>query len=206
MSSTLRNTISDLAATFAASVLDALRGASLEEILAESRGGAAGAAPVRRGPGRPRANAVAEVAERKAVAAPASTRRKGGRLSRRSQDDIGMLVDKIVDLLANSPEGLRAEQIRESLGLEAKELPRPLNDALRAKRIAKQGQKRATTYFARGAGGAKAAGGRGAKSNGASKASPRKAKPGPKPGKRGGKGRRGAKAESDGGNANQDAG
>src|ERR1700687_3681037 len=45
---TLRNTISQLASTFAAGVLNAVRGASLEEILAES-----GGAP-RRGPGRPR--------------------------------------------------------------------------------------------------------------------------------------------------------
>jgi hypothetical protein len=204
MSSTLRTTISDLAATFATSVLDALRGSSLEEILAESRGGASSAVPVRRGPGRPRSIAVAETIERKPVIA-SGIRRKGGRLSRRSQDDISALVDRIVDLLADSPDGLRAEQIRESLSLEAKELPRPLNDALRAKRIAKQGQKRATTYFVRGAGGAKAAGGRAAKSNGASK-SARKAKPGPKPGKRGGKGRRSAKAEGEGSNANENVG
>ncbi|NOU34870.1 MAG: DNA-binding protein, partial [Polyangiaceae bacterium] len=47
------------------------------------------------------------------------------------------------------PDGLRAEEIREAIGVSAKELPRPLGDALDGKRITKKGQKRATTYFAR---------------------------------------------------------
>ena len=58
------------------------------------------------------------------------------------------MVDNIVSLLARSPDGLRAEQIRESLGVQAKELPRPLSDGLAAGKLRKSGQKRATTYFA----------------------------------------------------------
>ena len=69
------------------------------------------------------------------------------------------MVENIVSLLQKSPEGLRAEQIREALGVQAKELPRPLADGLSEGRISKSGQKRATTYFAGGkageAGGAK---------------------------------------------------
>lgn len=57
------------------------------------------------------------------------------------------MVDSIVALLQDHPEGLRAEQIRESLGCQAKELPRPLSDAIDQGRISKTGQKRATTYF-----------------------------------------------------------
>ena len=75
------------------------------------------------------------------------------------------MIDGIVGLLEKRNEGLRAEQIREALGVEAKELPRPLADALEAGRISKTGQKRATTYFAGGGGGG--GGGGGAKSGGA---------------------------------------
>ncbi|MDF2694223.1 MAG: hypothetical protein K0S65_2606, partial [Labilithrix sp.] len=80
-------------------------------------------------------------------------RGRGGRLGRRSQADIGQMVDGIVSLLQKHPEGLRAEQIREALACQAKELPRPLADALAEGRISKTGQKRATTYFAGGSAG-----------------------------------------------------
>jgi hypothetical protein len=56
-------------------------------------------------------------------------------------------VEAIVGLLDKHPQGMRAEQIRSSLGLDAKELPKPLADALAAKRISQKGEKRATTYF-----------------------------------------------------------
>ena len=155
---TLRSTISQLANEFAAGVLEAIRGASLQEILAES--GAGGGVKARRG--RPPA------AEAGRGAAPVAKRRgRGGRLGRRSAGDIAGLVQQIVQLLEGNPEGLRAEQIREQLGLEAKELPRPIAEALSSRKIAKQGQKRATTYFARAGGGARAKGG--AKAGGAKK-------------------------------------
>ena len=63
------------------------------------------------------------------------------------------MIDNIVSLLQTRPEGLRAEQIREALAVQAKELPRPLADGLAAGRIKKAGQKRATTYFVAEAGG-----------------------------------------------------
>jgi hypothetical protein len=148
---TLRSTISQLANEFAAGVLEAIRGASLHEILAESGAGSA-AGTSRRRAGRP----AAADAGRGRAAAPAAggarRRGRGGRLGRRSAGDIAGLVEKIVHLLEGSPEGLRAEQIREQLGLEAKELPRPIAEALSSRKIAKQGQKRATTYFVRGGG------------------------------------------------------
>jgi hypothetical protein len=96
----------------------------------------------------------------------AVARGRKGRLGRRSAGDIAALVDSIVVLHEKRPNGLRAEQIRSELGLEAKELPRPITEALAAKRIVKQGQKRATTYFARG-GGAKGASKAGRKSGAA---------------------------------------
>jgi hypothetical protein len=136
--SNLRSTIEGLSNEFAASILAALRTASLDELSALAQGGG------RRG--RPRA-------EGGALAGSAKRRGKGGRLPRRSADDIAQMVDAIVDLLGKSPDGLRAEQIRDALGCEAKELPRPLAEAVSGGRVTKAGQKRATTYFA-GSGGA----------------------------------------------------
>jgi hypothetical protein len=94
---------------------------------------------------------VSEHSQPGAPTSPAGARRRRGRLARRSAGDISQIVDSIVSLLERRPDGLRAEQIRAELGLEAKELPRPIAEALAGKRINKQGQKRATTYFARGA-------------------------------------------------------
>jgi hypothetical protein len=135
---TLRSSLSDLASAFADSVLAAIRGASLDELLAES------GAPAKRGPGRPKG---AVTGARKA--SPASGRRsKSGRLPRRSAEDIAAELGKIVALVKKNKEGLRAEQIRVELGLQAKELPRILKEGLASKSLKSKGQKRATTYFA----------------------------------------------------------
>jgi hypothetical protein len=144
--SSLRSTIESLASEFAASVLDALRSASLDELADVAGRGAA----VRRGPGRPRSDA-----SESAAAGGPKRRGRGGRLGRRSAGDITRMIESIVDVLQKSGSGLRAEQIRQSLGVEAKELPRPLAEAISSGRITKSGQKRATTYFA-GAGGSSA--------------------------------------------------
>jgi hypothetical protein len=146
----LRQRLSELASSFASSVLSAIRGASLEDLLGESSGRGRRAMP--------RASTTDGAAARPA-------RRRGGRLPRRSANDIEQVVEQIVGLLRQSPKGLRAEQIREKLALQAKELPRPLKEALDSGRLGKSGQKRATTYYLKGAGsagrpGARAAGGR----------------------------------------------
>jgi hypothetical protein len=140
MAVSLRSRLNDLAATFSASVLDAIRGASLEELI--SSGGKVPAA-VR--------SAGTASATPRAAAPAAGPRRRPGRLSRRSAGDIAQAIDRIVGLLKDNPDGLRAEQIRKKLGLQAKELPRPIKEGLEAGRFAKSGQKRATTYFVRGA-------------------------------------------------------
>ena len=150
--SNLRNTIEALASQFATSVLDALRSASIDELVDVA--GSGGAA--RRGPGRPRSveRAVAEGAS-SANAGPRRRAGRGGRLGRRTAGDITRMIESIVGVLQKAGAGLRAEQIRETLGVEAKELPRPLAEAISSGRITKSGQKRATTYFAGGgAGGA----------------------------------------------------
>jgi hypothetical protein len=161
MPSSLRSRLAELATEFSASVLDAIRGASLEELLSGSRGERArapsrGPAPAKRGArlAGPRAAAPAPAPARDtsaATAAPAA-RRRGGRLARRSSGDIAGVVTSIVGLLKSSPAGLRAEEIRAKLGLQAKELPRPLKEGLDAGTLSKSGQKRATTYFVGGGG------------------------------------------------------
>jgi len=143
MPESLRTRIHDLASAFAESLLRAIRGASLQELLGER-------------PGRP----PREAAGGEPSAPRASSRR--GRLPRRSAADIARVVEKIVSLLKQNPKGLRAEQIRDKLGLQSKELPRPLQEALDGGRIAKSGQKRSTTYFIKGrtGGGGSSAGAR----------------------------------------------
>ncbi len=154
MTTSLRNTITDLAASFASSILDAIRQMSLDEILAAS--GSDGGASRRNAP-----RAAAKIAKAAPASAPSASvaragKRKGRRLERRSAGDITALVGRIVSLLESRQSGLRAEQIRDALHLESKELPRPLAEALASRRITKTGEKRATTYFARGVAAAKA--------------------------------------------------
>ena len=149
--SNLRSTIEALASQFASSVLEALRSASIDELV--NVAGAGGGGATRRGPGRPRAAAAAE-AESAPSGAPRGRRGRGGRLGRRTAGDISKMIESIVGALQKAGAGLRAEQFRETLGVEAKELPRPLAEAISSGRITKTGQKRATTYFAGGGGGA----------------------------------------------------
>jgi hypothetical protein len=148
MPPSLRSNLDELASSFANDVLHAIRSASIEELLAESMGGG------RRVAARTEA-AVSSPATSRAPAA--GGRRRAGRLARRSAGDIAGVVDRIVGLLRASPKGLRAEQIRQKLGFQSKELPRPLKEAVDTGRLGKSGRKRATTYFVKGAPAPKAA-------------------------------------------------
>ena len=133
--STLRSQLDSLASSFASAVVRAIQSASLEELLTEVGG--------KRGPGR----SPAPPAPSSTAQAPRP--RKPGRLPRRSPDDIKATLDKIHGLLKSSKGGLRAEQIRAALKLDAREMPRVLKEGLASKKLTSKGQKRATTYFAR---------------------------------------------------------
>lgn len=76
-------------------------------------------------------------------------RKASARLPRRSIEQIDEVVAQVVALVKTSPKGLRAEEIRETLKLQAKELPRVLKQGLATKALKKTGQKRATVYQAR---------------------------------------------------------
>jgi len=155
----LSNKLNQLAASFAKSVLDAIRGEKLEEIVAEL-----GSSDIIVIPDVKAAKSVksAQVAPKKQNApAPKKTaapaKKSSGRLARRSDEDIASMADAIAKLCAKHPDGLRAEQIRVELDVDAKEMPRPIKYALDNGMLRTTGQKRATTYFAKGAKGSKAA-------------------------------------------------
>ena len=126
---TLHAQLNDLANTFAASVLLAVRRVPLEDLLGET-GRERRSAP--RGPQR----------------APAAARSKGGRLARRSLEDIAKTLASIVSLLKGKKAGLRSEQIRAALKLDKREMPRVLKMGLAKKAARSKGKKRSTTYFA----------------------------------------------------------
>ena len=107
MRTTLRTQLNALAASFADGVLAAVRGASVEDLLAES-----GGAP-RRGPGRPRGG--------KTTRSPKG--KKPGRLARRSSEDIAKTLAQVVALVKGKKAGLRAEQIRAALQIDRREVP-----------------------------------------------------------------------------------
>jgi hypothetical protein len=134
---TLRSQLDVLASNFAKDIIAALQGASLHD-LAATKG--TGVANGHRGRGVT-GNA------RQAGPLPAPKKGKPGRLPRRSADEIAKALDKIVLLVKTHKEGMRAEEIRSKLGMEAKEMPRILKQGLAAKKLTSKGQKRATTYF-----------------------------------------------------------
>lgn len=123
--SMLQKTLESHALELANAIVDALKGASLEELVTMTG--------QRRTPsGRP---------------APMAPTKKGGRLPRRSLKDIATTLGSIRSLLSQHPQGLRAEQIRAELNLDSREMARPLTAGLRSGALKKTGQKRATTYF-----------------------------------------------------------
>jgi len=128
--SALRTSLHDLASKFADDVLSTLRTASLEALLGEDV-----------------ARAAHRVANGHAAAPRAAKVAPNGRLARRSPEEIARAVGTITDVLGKHPAGLRSEQIRNILGLQPKEMPRLLSEALSKKLVTSRGEKRATTYF-----------------------------------------------------------
>ena len=69
------------------------------------------------------------------------------RHARRSSEDLGQTVDRVVAELARHPDGIRAENLRETMGLERGPMVRAVTQAIADKRVRKTGEKRSTTYF-----------------------------------------------------------
>ncbi len=114
--SNLHKTINALASEFAHSLLRALRGASLDEILAETAQG--------------------HSAQGNETAHTPRTSKSGRR--RRSAKELDHVVTRMVTLLKANKKGLRAEEIRVKLGLERIVIPRPLGEAFRKKLVTKK--------------------------------------------------------------------
>ncbi|RYG17347.1 hypothetical protein EON82_23975 [bacterium] len=117
--------IAELSRQFANALFQAMSQSSLEEIIAEMEDGTASAT-------------------RAATKAPLK------RPSSKSAVEPERLQATLVAKLRATPTGLRAEQLREALGVDKVVVTRGLRDALGAGSIRKAGQKRATTYFAVG--------------------------------------------------------
>ena len=148
----LEEAIESMAIEFANGILGAIRAAPMDELLGQMRN--VGLKETRQ--------ANREASRPAGVPARASAPRAGGkkpgkpgkreRLARRGPGDLEAAIVQIVALLTRHPEGLRSEEIRTTLDLDIREMPRPLQDALAAKRIKKTGDKRATTYFSASSG------------------------------------------------------
>ncbi len=139
---TLNSKLQDLARSFAEQVVETIRGASLQELVSSGGEGSAGN-------GRSTRVVAGGGGQPDPLSAPSKTKGKSGRLPRRSADEIAKTLEKIVLLVKTHKGGLRAEEIRSKLGMQAKEMPRILKEGLSKKKLAAKGQKRATTYTAK---------------------------------------------------------
>jgi hypothetical protein len=141
--SNLRQTIEEQAVQFAQTIVQAMRSASLDELIAITGGGNRIASPRTAAPSTT------------AIASPKrGPRIRNGRLGRRSAADIARTLDQIVSVLGKHPEGLRAEQIKAALQIDKREMPRPIAEGLSSGVLKKSGNKRATVYTVGGAAGA----------------------------------------------------
>ena len=127
--STLHARIHALSSAFADSIVAAIREVSISELT----GG--------------KLHTRGESTEEEVTPQKAKALKSTGRLPRRSDEDIALVVEEIVAVVRKHPEGIRAEELREELGLEKKELPKPMLVALASGAIRKEGEKRATAYF-----------------------------------------------------------
>lgn len=102
------------------------------------------AIPARRGPGRPRKNAVSSASAPKAA--------KGSKAGRRSSADVEQTGAQVLSYVRSNP-GQRLEEIGRGLGADTAGLKRPIQGLLAAGELRTEGQKRGTKYFPGGGGG-----------------------------------------------------
>lgn len=144
--SNLHAQIEALATTLAKDILAAVRQGSLADLFSELKTAPARVAVV---PAPALTKAPRSTAPAKAKGSgKAKAKAKDPRIAYRTPADIAATVAKIVALVATEKNGLRAEQIRATLGLLKAELPRPIREALAKNLLRRKGVKRATTYFA----------------------------------------------------------
>jgi hypothetical protein len=133
---TLNAIISDLARSFAESILDTIRRTRLDEVLSESRDPRAG-----RALGGEAGTAGPKVAHDGVGQVQPAT-------GSHSIIDLAKMVDLVAKLVKSHPNGLRSEQIGKTLGIDGRDGSRVLKRALMEERITARGKGRATTYHA----------------------------------------------------------
>jgi hypothetical protein len=89
--------------------------------------------------------------ERPAVAESVTARAPADKPARmkRFARDVAPALGRIIDLLNGQPQGMRAEEICEALGLRPKDIPLVLKEGLDSHRLQSKGEKRSTVYFAK---------------------------------------------------------
>ncbi len=133
----LDTTLNDLAEAFASAVMEELRGTTLEELIAESD----------EGPSRKQSARFTRPMAEAALAAVAHDDKNAAPPPRRAQEDPAKTLDLVTKLLRANPKGLRSEELRKMLGLDATEMGRILKGGIASKKLRSKGEKRATTYF-----------------------------------------------------------
>src|SRR5271169_3821011 len=97
----LRSALDSLAQSFASAVLDAIRTASLDELVGETRGNRPGAR-------RSRGSSTPKSGPTVAGGSARTPKPRGGRLARRSPEDIARTLAQVVGLVKASKTGLRS--------------------------------------------------------------------------------------------------
>ena len=115
-------------------------------------------APRRRGPGRPRKTATRRKPGRprkkttKRAGRKRATKRATKKRGRRSTEDLEKTATRILAYVKTHP-GKGVTAIAKSLRRSSKDLKRPVQMLLAAKKLRTEGQRRGTRYFAGGGGG-----------------------------------------------------
>ena len=139
--STLRSSLDTLASSFAIAVLDAIRGASLDELVSERGVSAASAG----GSSRPRGSRAA-----RRFSAAARPKRTPAVREVLLSAEIEQVLERVVALVKKHKDGLGSAAIRAELGLEKAALPRLLHEGMARKMLKSKGQKRGTRYLSTG--------------------------------------------------------
>jgi hypothetical protein len=140
MASDINSQISAHVQSFVTELTSLVRAAALEAVQVALGGGAA---PARRGAGRPKS------AGAKPAAAGKPKRRAKG--ARRSSADVDATAVKFHEYV-KSNDGKRLEEISKALGIHTADLKLPAQKLLAAKAVKTTGQKRGTKYHLAGAG------------------------------------------------------
>jgi hypothetical protein len=137
--SSLDAQIQERIAAFTSELSELVRAAALEAV-----SDALGSSPkIKRGPGRPRKTGVPSPIISKGA------RKKGGKRIRRTAADLEQLMTDIHGYLKANP-GQRLEEMASGMGLNSHDMKRPIVLLLEKNQLGKKGQRRGTTYTAKG--------------------------------------------------------